>query len=176
MLVRIAALYFTPELGFAHMKITRANRRPAWAAVLLALFAIVLPSASPGIAQYGGRPVIVLLPDVFPQSTFPGAPQTSVRLTIVREPGKTDVIVLNPAHATPDALGAALVMLRRHRTMLPDVAQPTAMQITEFPPQARGRSQAAVSAVLQRLLAQPRSALGRLGRGRQIEFDANSVD
>jgi hypothetical protein len=120
--------------------------------------------------------VVVLLPDVFPQVTFPGAPQGEARLMIVREPGKTAIIVLNSAYATPDAMGAALVLLRRHRTMFPEPARPTSMQVTEFPPLPSRRSHAALSALLHRLQAQPHAPAGRFGRGRQVQLDPDSVD
>ena len=158
------------------MRISRWNSCRAWTTVLLALVAVALPLGSPGVAQHGGRPVVVLIPDVFPQVTFAGAPQGEARLMIVREPGKTDIIVLNPAHATPDAMGAALVLLRRHRTMFPDPARPTSVQVTEFPPLSNRRSHAAFSALLRRLQAQPHAPAARFGRGRQIQLDPDSVD
>lgn len=158
------------------MKTQLRNYGPIVIALLLTLFAVVLPLGSRGMAQNGGRPVIVVLPDVFPQATFSGAPQSDARVMIMREPGKTDVIVLNPAHATPGAIAAALVILRRHRTMMPDPQHPTALRVTEIPSEAPQRSHATLSAILERLQRQPHGIVGRLGRGRQIELDADAAD
>lgn len=158
------------------MKTRPRKHGPMWLAALVTLFTVVLPFGAAGMAQEGGRPVILVLPDSFPQATFSGAPQSDARLMIMREPGKTDVIVLNPAHATPGVLAAALVILARHRTMMPDPQHPTALRVTELPSRAPQRSHARLSAILERLQTQPRGPVGRLGRGRQIEFDSEVID
>jgi hypothetical protein len=158
------------------MKKPWRGRTPIRIAVLLALASAVPIGSSATAQQPAAIPVVVIIPDSFPQTTFPGAPQSDTPLMIVREPGKKDVIVLNSAHATPDALRFAFDALTRHRTMFPDVRESMAIRIAELPTRIPQRSRAAFAAALAQLRAAPPSQLGRLGRGRRIELASNPAD
>lgn len=158
------------------MKKPWRGRTPIWITLLLALASAAPVGSSATAQQPVANPVVVILPDSFPQTTFPGAPQSDARLMIVREPGKQDVIVLNAAHATPDALRFAFDALKMHRTRFPDIREPMAIRIAELPAGIPRRSPAAFAATLAQLRAAPVSQLGRLGRGRRIELASNPAD
>ncbi|HEX7052282.1 MAG TPA: hypothetical protein VF188_18895 [Longimicrobiales bacterium] len=109
--------------------------------------------------------MIVAVPDSFPA--------TSAHALVIRYagPNQQDVILLNPAGATVEALAVALTTLRERRTSRSMPLHTEVTTIQDFAPRgAAHRAYARLERVLNDLLAQRRSRIGNLGLGRWIEL------
>ncbi|HET6232341.1 MAG TPA: hypothetical protein VFE05_19860 [Longimicrobiaceae bacterium] len=113
-------------------------------------------------------PVDVVLPDSFPEP--------SAEVLVMRfESGKTDVIVL-PADATPQALGAGLALLRRERRTHARAEHDQVLIVQGFvaPSRLPAPTLEALASKLAEVRATPQSQVGNLGTGRWVELpDAN---
>jgi len=150
----------------------RAVLRVAAAGVVTtAAMALLLMLPSPGSAQQAaGQPVVVALPDTFPQAFLPGMAQGAPSAVIIREPGQKDLVVLHPQHATPATLAVALSQLRKHRLAVPSPQQGVAMVINGPAPRGKQQPDPELEAGLARLAGSPRTALKKFGPARSIEL------
>ncbi|MGH7720028.1 MAG: hypothetical protein ACREON_14450 [Gemmatimonadaceae bacterium] len=132
---------------------------------LAALLALSMPAAAQHTASVL-RPVRVAVPDEFPT---PGA-----RALIVRSPaaGQGDVIILNHAHATAEALSAALALLRELRRSIANPPHTQVVTMQGFT--ARGAIDRGTLEPLKSRLDLLRSRrparIGNLGMGKWIEL------
>lgn len=147
-------------------------RLGGFAATAIAVFVLVI-GASPVFAQSAAmRPVIVAVPEDFPEGMVPGGPQENIVAVTLREPGQTDIVVLNREYATPAGLAAAIAGLKRGRARLPD-PEKGVMVVTRAATQPRtSKARDVMVAALETVLAQPPSRIGNLGPGRWFEFPA----
>lgn len=68
-------------------------------AVIVIASIVVFGQTYQAFGQVASGSVIVAIPDVLPAGAAPGGPQDNIVAIILREPGKTDIIVLNPEFA-----------------------------------------------------------------------------
>ncbi|HEX7052036.1 MAG TPA: hypothetical protein VF188_17645 [Longimicrobiales bacterium] len=140
--------------------------------------AVLVPviRAVPALGQSGVmRPVIVAVPDVFPEEKVPGEPRDNVVSVILRAPGQTDIVVLNGEYATPAGLAAAINGLKRSRVAMANPERGTLLVLrTASPPRSR-RALGTMVAALAKIRAQPPSRVGDIGRGRWFEFPAKDL-
>jgi len=130
--------------------------------------------AAPAPAQQGrglDRPVIVALPDVFPALEAPGVDALALVYRFGGPRGRADIIVLNPAHATPEALRVAVLALRRLRANRElDSGRKLVIPVVPDPPAAQ-RDAARFRALLERLRNDSRAGgIEGLGAARWLEF------
>lgn len=92
-------------------------------------------------------------------------------------PDRRDVIVLHPAHATPELVGAAFELLRvTRRKGVPADRIPTLVIQGALPGEPlTGAVRARLQRAVDVLNARPRSAIGALGRGKWVEVSAASL-
>lgn len=114
--------------------------------------------------------VIVAIPREFPDAAFQQTPQEHLLAAIVREPGKTDVIVLNRETASPRVLGAAIVRLRKNRASIPETERGLVLLLKTTRLGTNKHSTATVAKALAIVQAQPVAQLGNMGPGRWYEF------
>ncbi len=131
-------------------------------------------SAAPVPAQQGrgpNRPVIVALPEVFPAPTRPGVDALALVYRFGGRQGRADIIVLNPAYATPHALRVAVLALRWFRaTQELDSGRKLVIPVVPDPPGAQDRA-ASFRPLLERLRSDSRvGIIEGVGAARWLEF------
>jgi hypothetical protein len=139
-------------------------RAPIVIAAASALALLAVPARAQHGAESATRSVQVVLPDSFPA---PGA-----RALVVRFATGRDLIILNREHATPQALAAAVALLKELRRRHGVVANTQVVTMQGFTPIRRGaeRASARFRASIQALNSRPISRVGNVGRGRWIEL------
>lgn len=147
---------------------TRLITRSALLLVVMLLSA-ASAGAQPSLAK---RSVIVAIPDSFPSSEG--------RALVMRfsDPGKKDAIILNRANATPEGLGSALLVLQKLRAVKDTPAQDQVITISGFVPPSRLSETAAskLHGKLKKLLDEPSSRIGNIGRGHWVELPDVQID
>lgn len=131
------------------------------------MLAIVCPVWSAAAAQSRARaPVRAAVPDSFP---VPGAKALVLRYAGAQKP---DVIMLNSANATPEALAAAIAFLQTDRRATPAPEHDEVITVTGFAPARTTRATvlAKAAAKLAELHARPVARIGNLGPGRWLEL------
>ena len=140
----------------------------------LAVLAIAIASGAPAAAQGQARkPVVVALPDSFPETHEPRGQITGVRGMVVRfaSPGKRDMVILKHDDASPETLAAAINLLRRFRREVPNPQSDRVATLVDFvPPKLTPAAREALAARLRELNSQQASRVGNLGSGRWIEI------
>lgn len=143
-------------------------RRAALAVAIALPCAVSLAAASQ--RPSGPTAVEVVIPDRFPS--------TEAFALVVRfaAPGKTDLVLLDARHATPQTLGAALALLRHLRATSPRPGHDVVTTVRGFATvRASAPRTAALEGVLRILNAQPTSRVGNLGTGRWVELPDATV-
>lgn len=138
--------------------------------ILVIAVAFGAPAAAQGQAR---KPVIVALPDSFPETHEPRGQITSVRGMVVRfaSPGKQDMVILKRDDASPETLAAAINLLRKFRNAVHNPQSDRVATLVGFvPPKLTPASREALAARLRQLDSQQTSRVGNLGRGRWIEI------
>ena len=130
---------------------------------LLAL-AVLLAAPPAARAQHSvAAPVFVAVPEVFPD--------LDARAFIVRERGR-DIVVLDPAGATTEALAMSLFVLGSLRERFPEPTEGELIPITGFAMTRApsGEHLRRIVGTLKRLEAAPTTAVGNLGPGRWVRL------
>lgn len=152
----------------------RALRIGFFVTVAVTVLSVALRSA-PVLGQSDAkRPVIVAVPDNFPSGTVPG-PRHNLVAIILREPGQTDIIILNPEYATPAGLATGVGGLKRNRVEMPAPERGVLLVLRTAAPPRSNRAREAMVAALERVREQPRSRVGNIGTGRWFEFPARAL-
>ncbi|HET9947746.1 MAG TPA: hypothetical protein VFQ22_02355 [Longimicrobiales bacterium] len=137
------------------------------AAVLGALLIVGLALAPASVLAQtpSDHPLFLALPERFPE--------LDARVVLIREPSR-DVVVLNPADATPEALFTGLRLLRRFRDRPRPPGEGQMIPITGFvvPPALYEADRARLERYLAELRGRPVTGLGTLGAGRWLALDA----
>jgi len=129
------------------------------AAVLLTGAALAAP-LDLAAQSLGGTPTFVAIPDVYPPVEGPVA--------VLRESGR-NVILLRDSDATPEALGVALVLLRRlteRRPLQPGLSHLAPVTGFRLRRGLDADRLARLDQVLARLRQRPVARIGNLGTGR----------
>ncbi|HEX7238896.1 MAG TPA: hypothetical protein VF263_01410 [Longimicrobiaceae bacterium] len=140
---------------------------------VLALLAALTPLGVPAAAQQPAKqPVVIGIPDAFPRQ---GARAMVFRYASA---GNRDVVLLDGASATPEALAAAVLLVRDLRRSHPKLKDDQVATLTRFTP-PRGldpRTLSALASRLEELKRRPSSRIGSLGSGRWIELADASLN
>ncbi|HJU64866.1 MAG TPA: hypothetical protein VJ596_04280 [Gemmatimonadaceae bacterium] len=147
------------------------NRHVIRALAALAGGCATIVLSTPAGAQFGvaASSVRVAVPDSFPA---PGA-----RALVVRFADGQDIILLNPEHASAEALAAALTLLGELRRATP---RAPATQVVTIQGYVRHRA-ASVGAlgrhrmIMELLHRQPIARIGNLGQGRWIALSTAGI-
>lgn len=132
---------------------------------LLCLAIVALAAASPADAQPTDGPVIVAMTD-----TLNTRDARAIILRHPRTPAK-DVIVLKRAHATPQLLAAALVVLETKREKGRSDRDPEMVALQGFHTERLPAAlDSAVTRTLERLRDRPPAEIGNLGSGQWIRM------
>lgn len=153
----------------------RVLRYPV-AAILAAMFLIPMIKVVPALGQ--GRtmaPVIVAIPGAFPDAAALGGTPDNIIAITLREPGRTDIIILNPEYATPAALSAAVAGLKRNRVALPNIDKGVMLVARSATPPRSRQQHSAMTHALERIRLQKPSRIGSIGLGRWYEFPAHKL-
>lgn len=144
-------------------------------AVIVIASIVVFGQTYQAFGQVASGSVIVAIPDVLPAGAAPGGPQDNIVAIILREPGKTDIIVLNPEFANEAGLASAVKGLQRNRTAIqnPDRGVMSVLR-SAAPPRSR-KEHAAMARALEKVKEQGRTQIGNLGPGRWYEFEADEL-
>lgn len=149
-----------------------ATATSSWVRVGAAGMLLTLATVAPAAAQRAqDRPVILALPEAFPEVSQPGVDALALVYRFGGPGGRADIIVLNPAHASPQALRVAVLALRRFRESGElDGGRKLVIPVVPDSPTARGRA-ASFGAALERLRSRPRAGgIQGLGAARWLEF------
>lgn len=148
------------------LRTLRAAAAIRCAAAVLGLAIVSNPAAAQRADERPHRRLRVAIADRFP---VPDARALIVRYASVARP---DVIILEPSQATPEALAAALALLRGlDRERPPAPGRFVVATLKGFAPLGEPNRAALnhLATQLSALRAQPPSRIGNLGRGRWIE-------
>lgn len=133
---------------------------------LMPMLAVAVLLAAPLAvrAQHSGAaPVFVAVPETFPD--------LDARALIVREGGR-DIVVLDPAEVTTEALAMSLFVLGSVRKRYPEPTEGELIPITGFAMTRApsGEHLRRIVGTLKRLERAPTTAVGNLGPGRWVRL------
>lgn len=151
--------------------VLHSGARIVWVAAAATL--VLSAGAPPTVAAQGGqaRSIRAAIPKEFPK------PDASALIVRYADPGKGDVIVLNPARLTSESFRAAVALLRQIRKTDPPADQDVVVTVNGFAPLARtdARFESRLNAILAQLRSQPVARVGNLGQGQWLEVSEAAI-